>query len=264
MNSLEQRPSRSAFTLIELIVVIAIIAVLATMVLAGIRTVRSQADRVACSAHLRQLAAASIGYAGENDDIIAPYRHSWDGGATTPLNWKNAFRDFLGESQGTNAFRGDVRTRTVSQGCPTFFKNKQLNNGGAATSSSMLQWGNMGYGYTVRPLSDQPVIIGTATGPLNGNRTPAGYNAAGRLISLSRITHQSSRAMLADAFQDFLPWASNRLESIDQKEIGNRAWSVGTPWRHGSGYNIAYFDGHTAFYSGERFSLPIYAPSQQP
>jgi len=55
-----------AFTLVELLVVVCIIALLIAMLLPALKRAREQAQRTACAAQLRQLAAAVVSYGVEN------------------------------------------------------------------------------------------------------------------------------------------------------------------------------------------------------
>jgi prepilin-type N-terminal cleavage/methylation domain-containing protein/prepilin-type processing-associated H-X9-DG protein len=74
---------RRAFTLVELLVVVAIISLLIAIVLPSLARAREQARRVQCASNLRQVAIATIAYAGQNRGVMPqpadwPHRpHDW-------------------------------------------------------------------------------------------------------------------------------------------------------------------------------------------
>ncbi len=70
--TLESR--KNGFTLVELLVVIGIIALLISVLLPALSKAQSQARRVACAAHLKDLGAHLIMYANENRGWMFPDR----------------------------------------------------------------------------------------------------------------------------------------------------------------------------------------------
>ena len=64
------RPSRPAFTLIELLVVIAIIAILASLLLPALASSKEKAKTIACVNNLKQLGIAVRLYADEHDGLL--------------------------------------------------------------------------------------------------------------------------------------------------------------------------------------------------
>ena len=65
------RTHGQAFTLVELLVVIAIIAILASLLLPVLGRAKAKAQSTSCSANLKQIQAAWILYADENNDVLA-------------------------------------------------------------------------------------------------------------------------------------------------------------------------------------------------
>jgi prepilin-type N-terminal cleavage/methylation domain-containing protein len=65
-----QRPA--GFTLVELLVVVAVIGILVGVLLPALGGARRTAQELKCKNNLRQMAIASMTYAGENDDFYVP------------------------------------------------------------------------------------------------------------------------------------------------------------------------------------------------
>ena len=74
------RKARSGFTLIELLVVIAIIAILAALLLPALGRAKDKAQRVKCSAQMKQVALGYVLWANENPKGNIPWRVCVDDG----------------------------------------------------------------------------------------------------------------------------------------------------------------------------------------
>ena len=81
---------KTIFTLIELLIVIAIIAILASLLLPALNKARSRAQNASCQARLKQVAAAAIGYTGDNGDFFPPVSNGIYGESNDPY-WKYLF-----------------------------------------------------------------------------------------------------------------------------------------------------------------------------
>lgn len=71
LNKRHQVTSKG-FTLVELLVVITIIAVLALLSTVGVSRMRSAARGATCSSNLRQISAAILSYASDNNGLLPP------------------------------------------------------------------------------------------------------------------------------------------------------------------------------------------------
>jgi prepilin-type N-terminal cleavage/methylation domain-containing protein len=63
---------KSGFTLIELLVTMCIIGIMAGLLLPVVNTVRAKAKTVVCASNLRQIGAAILSYAEENEGLLFP------------------------------------------------------------------------------------------------------------------------------------------------------------------------------------------------
>ena len=100
ISSPPPRPSRHAFTLVELLVVIGVIALLIGMLLPALSTARARARGVACQSNIRQIATAAIMYANEQKVYV---------GYAAGLDRKTQLYPYL--RQGAN--NADVNDRQV-------------------------------------------------------------------------------------------------------------------------------------------------------
>jgi prepilin-type N-terminal cleavage/methylation domain-containing protein len=97
------RPSSPAFTLMEVLVVVAIILVLAAIAFPVIRGVQMRGHKVKALSNMRQLAAACMTYAGQNNQTLpaedSKGQDTWQN-AAKPENgkaWYNALPRLMGQ-----------------------------------------------------------------------------------------------------------------------------------------------------------------------
>lgn len=86
--------SRRGFTLIELLVVVAIIAILAGLLLPGLASARSKAQRAACVSNLHQLGIAIQMYADDNRGFFPETTHET---GQTNRSWIYTMASYLGK-----------------------------------------------------------------------------------------------------------------------------------------------------------------------
>lgn len=79
---------RSGFTLLEVLIVIGIIAMLFAILIPSAKRVREQAREVACMSNQRQLYAACIAFANDNDRLLPLPSRVWDGPTNTEVQKK--------------------------------------------------------------------------------------------------------------------------------------------------------------------------------
>jgi prepilin-type N-terminal cleavage/methylation domain-containing protein/prepilin-type processing-associated H-X9-DG protein len=237
------RPSRAAFTMIELLVVVSIIAILASLLIPAITMARSLAMATQCMAHLRQIPIAVEAYAQETHGRLVLSKIGVGG---LQKQWETLLAeqvpDVLGGTNNvlTTGTATSQARKSIVRGCPSFMPS--LNTG----ASTALLW-TTGYG-----LSEQPLL------PYTFNAYNWYYGNAwwgSTQFMLDRVPDQSSRILCGDS-DDF--W-------LNAQGAGGSGWSAAQPrmweasgnrtsgfirpgheaWRRHRGLaNYACYDGH--------------------
>jgi prepilin-type N-terminal cleavage/methylation domain-containing protein len=125
-NLTEGRMSRfraRAFTLMEVLVVVGILAVLATLTVPLVSRLRESARRAEDLSHLRQLAAATLLYAGDNDGALPPGRMTSPSAYTDDYSWisyKNCWKPLLDRVPALASMTSCASVRTGHDGIEKF------------------------------------------------------------------------------------------------------------------------------------------------
>lgn len=109
--------TKDGFTLIELLVVVAIISLLVAILLPNLARARMEARKTVCLSNVRQIALATITYAGENDGRTMPVLEYDNGGGVY-----NSLPDYMCSGNGSVYGMGALITRGYLDGkmlyCP--------------------------------------------------------------------------------------------------------------------------------------------------
>jgi prepilin-type N-terminal cleavage/methylation domain-containing protein/prepilin-type processing-associated H-X9-DG protein len=248
-----------AFTLIELLVVIAIIAILAAMLLPALASAKKKAQGISCLNNQRQWSLAGQIYAGDSADWI-PRDGTCDGGTyAVDNNPPDPADPLAGTPDDPYAWFNTLPTTVGSKTLKDFFhspggiaENKLPfpNNGigkiwvcpsaSDVNPGAFLQGGGFGF------FSYGMNIDLKATSPIGAGYTRLKYpampkttkipNSSATVLMTEMVFNPTSERILAD------PTANDRNGIFPC----NRSFTF--PQRHGTGGNLAFLDGHSAFF----------------
>lgn len=237
---------QKAFTLIELLVVIAIIAVLMAILFPALNRAREQGRRAVCLNNLKQLALAWIMYADENDDKIVngEAAGSSNGMASTPTSGIHRHEQWwVGGDCASGYMAGDqlameVQIRAIQNGALYPYTKKET-----------LYRCPTGVRGEMRTYS-----IGDS---MNGLRRDGTYSGnVGARVGKTVLWIKNRTELVS-------PGPAYRLVFLDEGRITpdsyathylNQRWWDPPFVRHGDGTNVAFADGHSAYwkYKGKK------------
>ncbi len=230
---------KQGFTLVELLVVIAVIALLMGILLPALGRAREQGKSIVCRNHLKTLATANVLYASLSDDWCVP-AIDFTGTASNEPFWtaNRLFRRMM-DLKKHEEVADDVKMPKQYL-CPTDLASGRLKNLPAVYQNVI----SYGYNYTDwGPDSVNPITF-------SGN-VPTGTKAA--RIKTMQVKRSAEKLMFIDSGD---LWAQKT--GADYKTLWDRfgtklqsyrdagQWYP-TFYRHNSGANIAFFDGHVEY-----------------
>jgi prepilin-type N-terminal cleavage/methylation domain-containing protein/prepilin-type processing-associated H-X9-DG protein len=244
------RTLTTGFTLIELLVVIAIIAILAAILFPVFAKARDKARQASCVSNLKQIAMASIMYAGDYDDILPP-GWAWVPADLVPPwgNWFTGFfmwNDFLMPYVKMGSKAPGSGDRMVNHGvwrCPSGYAQSQAHARNYGYNQNLFGFFNM-----------DPATYGTTPGTIS--------------VSLGNISRPAETIMYCDAgcyamsysVIDYPQASIWYMPGTAKPGAAQWASTSGTgPWmdndwrtgRHNGQVNIAWADGHVKSVAGQ-------------
>jgi len=234
---------RRGFTLIELLVVIAIIALLMGMLMPALNRAREQGRRAVCLNHLKTLTLGWIMYADENDDKIVNGEAYW-----APTDGPSAPVPSSGPHQGERYWVGNDCASGFMQG-----EQRPLEIQVEAIRAGALF-----------PYCKAEKVYRCPTGVRGEMRTYSTaygmngcFDAAGTYSGTAGVRVGRTVLMVKRRAEISVPAPAYRLVFLDEGRVTPDSYAIyyTTPswWdppfvRHGDGTNVAFADGHSAYW----------------
>jgi len=169
MHVLRTESTRAGFSVVELLIVVAIAAVLVALIFPVAAKIRKSATTAPCMSHQKQIVAAMMAYAADNQGMLPDIALTTPTGETKP--WIEVMRDYLTLPSGKYAGRQVLRCPAASKKRDDFTYGLNYSSGDRRVFTRRAGEGGNSVAYPgsqrLANLTPSAILIADAYDPLN-------------------------------------------------------------------------------------------------